>query len=410
MILSQQNKQVVLLTVSTFIGLIVGVLNSVINTRFLVPELYGDVRYVQNILGFLCNILLFGYFVSGSRLLALSNNTLYSRRIRGVLCVILGLSIVIVMLIMTVCWALSIINGSNNLTTLYLIAIPLGSNVILLNYVNTTMQGDNHIGRMSLGRLLPSALYCGIAYWIFSIYGATPELMMILFNGLAIIVLTIIIISTKPSFKGLKESFCILNEENRKYGFNVYLGNLASVATAYLAGITLGQFCDDNANVGFYTLAVTISGPLAMLPTIIGTTYFKRFAQQDKIESKVMKGSFLLTIATCVIYIICIKYIVAFLYDDSYEIVGSIASWLAVGMSLHGLGDMFNRFLGAHGKGEEIRNGTFMCGGVIVFGSVLFVYLWQIDGAVITKIASDIVYFAAMYIYYRRFIKYRTIS
>ena len=408
--LSKQNKQVVLLTVSTFIGLIVGVLNSVINTRFLVPELYGDVRYVQNIISFLSSILMFGYFVSGSRLLAVSKDELYSRRIRGILCAILGASIVVVMLVMSVLCLCSAYNNTDNLTTLYLISIPLGGNVILLNYVNTTMQGDNHIVRIALGRLLPSLIYCGLAYLIYSAYGATPERMLALFNGLAVVVLVSIIASTKPSFRNLKESFRILNEENKKYGFNVYVGSLASVATAYIAGITLGQFCDDNANVGFYTLAVTIAGPLAMLPSIIGTTYFKRFAQQDRIESKVMKGSFLLTIATCIIYIICIKYIVAFLYDDSYQIVGNIASWLAVGMSLHGLGDMFNRFLGAHGKGKEIRNGAFMCGGVLTFGSILFVYLWQIDGAVITKIASDIVYFAAMYTYYRRFIKYRTIS
>ena len=400
----KQNKQVLLLTASTFIGLIVGVLNSVINTRFLVPERYGDVRYVQNIISFLSSILMFGYFVSGSRLLALSPDERYSRRIRGVLCTILAAAIAVVMLVMLVLWALSIHQGIDNLTTLYLIAIPFGGNVLLLNYVNTTMQGDNHIGRIALGRLLPSTLYCILAYLIYSAYGATPEKMLALFNGLATVTLVIIIASTKPSFRGLKESFRILNEENRKYGFNVYLGALANVATGYIAGITLGQFCDDNANVGFYTLALTISGPLAMLPSIIGTTYFKRFAQQDRIERKVMRGSLLLTLGTCVIYIVCIRYIVAFLYDDSYQVVGDIASWLAVGMSLHGLGDMFNRFLGAHGKGKEIRNGAFLCGGVTIVGSILLVYLWQIDGAVLTKVASDIVYFAAMYAYYRNFV------
>ena len=48
--LSNRKKQVFLLYGSSVVGLLVGVLNSVLNTRVLSPELYGDVRYVQNII------------------------------------------------------------------------------------------------------------------------------------------------------------------------------------------------------------------------------------------------------------------------------------------------------------------------------------------------------------------------
>lgn len=398
--LTKQNKQVVVLYASTFIGLVIGLLNSVINTRALEPASYGDVRYVQNIISFVSSLLLVGFFVSGSRLLALSKNEAYSRRIRGIMCVILAITIGILMVTMTAFYAISSMKGTDNLTSLYLISIPLCGNVLMLNYLNTTAQGDNHIGRLSMARLLPGAVYCVAAYLIFSCSGATAERMLLLNNGIAVVTLGAIIFSTRPSFKGLKESFCLLNEENRSYGFNVYLGSLANVATSYIAGITLGKFCEDNANVGFYTLAVTLSMPLTMLPSIIGTTYFKRFAEQNKIERKVLKTSALLTVVSCLLYIFCIKYIVAFMYDDSYAVVGSIAAWLAIGMSLHGLGDMFNRFLGAHGKGREIRNGAFACGGMLIIGSILFVWLWGITGAVATKILSDAVYFGAMFWYY----------
>ena len=139
------------------------------------------------------------------------------------------------------------------------------------------------------------------------------------------------------------------------------------------------------------------------MPSIIGTTYFKKFATQNRIEGKVLRNSALLTIGSCIMYIICIKYVVAFLYNDQYQVVGEIASWLAVGMSLHGLGDMFNRFLGAHGKGMEIRNGAFICGAIVVLGSTILVYFFEITGAVVTKLLSDVVYFMMMYFYYLRF-------
>lgn len=105
---TKQTKQVVILYASTLSGVLLGVVASIINTRFLSPADYGDVRYVQNIINFIASLLLFGYFLSGSRLLALSNNELRSRTIRGTMllilimaCVVLSLSNVVLKFRMT---------------------------------------------------------------------------------------------------------------------------------------------------------------------------------------------------------------------------------------------------------------------------------------------------------------------
>lgn len=401
--LSKQKKQVLFLYGSSVLGLLIGVLNSVLNTRSLEPVLYGDVRYVQNIISFISSLLLVGFFVSGSRLLALSKDENYSRRIRGAMVVILSVTIVIVMLSMAILCAYSLYCGQKNLLVLYLAAIPCCGNVLMLNYVNTTAQGDNHIGRISIARLLPSTIYLVVAYLVFSRYGASPVLMLSLFNGIAVVVLFCVIVSTRPSFKDLKESFSLLKEENKSYGFNVYLGSLAGVSTSYIAGITLGHFCDNNANVGFYTLALTLSNPLAMLPSIIGTTYFKRFAVQDRIEKKILLGSILITILSLLIFVIFIGIIVDFLYDEKYSMVSSYAIWLGMATAIHGLGDMFNRFLGAHGKGRELRNAAISCGAIIAIGSIVLVYFYQINGAIVTKILGSAAYLGVLVYYYTKF-------
>lgn len=382
---------------SSLIGIAIGMLSSVINTHALVPEQYGDVRYIQNIISFISSLLLFGYFTSGSRLLALSNDEDYCRRIRGAMCAILGITQMILMLAML---CLYFINFNNSIAILYLASIPVCGNVIMLNYINTTAQGDNHIGRISMARLLPTSIYVVIAYFIYREFNATPLLMLLLYNGIAVITLLSIIISTKPIFRGLKSSFRILNEENKKYGFNVYLGSLTAVSTGYLAGISLGMFCDTNAEVGFYTLALTLSGPLSMLPSIIGTTYFKQFASENRINRKVMLSSIAITALSLLAFILLIRFVVAFLYDESYSTVSTIASWLAVGVAIHGFGDMLNRFLGAHGMGKELRNAAFICGGILIIGNFLFIYLWGITGAIITKILSSSGYFLTLLYYY----------
>lgn len=403
--LSKSKKQVVLLYSSSVVGLLLGVTVSVLNTRFLSPVEYGDVRYVQNIINFISSLLLVGFFTSGSRLLAISDGEKEKKRIRGIMCVILAITVSIVMLSMLVMALYTNIVEKPNLTYLFLVAIPVCGNVLMLNYVNTTAQGDNHILRMSIARLLPSLLYCGIAFLIYHFYGATPARMLLLFNGLAIVTLFLIIVSTKPSFKDLKGSFKILNEENKAYGFNVYLGGLVAVSTQYVAGITLGAFCENNANVGFYTLALSLSAPMAMLPGIIGTTHFKKFSRTNKIDTKVIKASVGITVLTLALFLVFIKYIVGFLYNDSYSSVSAYASILAFGTSFHGFGDMFNRFLCSHGCGKEIRNSAIACGVTSIVGYLLLVYFFNIFGAIITRLVGSLVYLVYMIIYYKRFTK-----
>lgn len=402
---SKSSKQVVVLYASSVIGLLFGVLCSVLNTRSLSPELFGDVRYVQNIISFVSSLLLFGYFVSGSRLLALSKDESYSRRIRGAMVAILLATIVVLSFVMFVLYLISLFDGKQNLTPLYLSSVFLGSNVILLNYVNTTAQGDNHIGRLAVARFLPSGVYLIIAFLVYRHFGCSPTLMISLFNGTAVLILAWIILSTKPSFQNLRESLKLLYEENKSYGFNVYLGSLAGVSTSYIAGITLGSFCTDNANVGFYTLALSLATPLTMLPSIIGTTYFKSFAKENKINRKVLTYSIALTGLSLIVFVAAIRFIVGILYDDSYSVVAEYASWLAIGTSLHGFGDMINRFLGAHGQGRQIRNAAIICGLVIVFGSFVFVYFWNVNGAILTKNIGSLSYLMAMVVYYLKFIK-----
>lgn len=402
---SKSSKQVVVLYASSVIGLLFGVLCSVLNTRSLSPELFGDVRYVQNIISFVSSLLLFGYFISGSRLLALSKDEYYSRRIRGAMVAILLATIFVLSLVMLVLYVISIFNGKQNLTPLYLSSVFLGSNVVLLNYVNTTAQGDNHIGRLAIARFLPSGVYLIVAFLVYRYFGCSPVLMISLFNGIAVLVLVWIIVSTRPSFHNLRDSLRQLYEENRSYGFNVYLGSLAGVSTSYIAGITLGSFCADNANVGFYTLALSLATPLTMLPSIIGTTYFKSFAKEDKINRKVLTYSVGLTALSLIAFVAAIRFIVGILYDESYSVVAEYASWLAIGTSLHGFGDMINRFLGAHGQGRQIRNAAIICGLVIIFGSFVFVYFWNVNGAILTKNIGSLSYFLAMIVYYSKFIK-----
>lgn len=406
---TKTKKQVTVLYASSMIGIVVGVLVSILNTRNLAPAEYGDVRYVNSLISFFSGLLLFGYFISGSRLLALSQSEQETREIKGLLVTILMITNVILMVIMVICGLFHQFYLAKEFYYLFYLTIPVcGGVALLLNYVNTSSQGDNSIYTIACARLLPSLAYLAIASLIYFQFGATRERMLLLNNGIHFIVLAIIIYLNKPSFKNLRKTFKKLHEENKKYGLQVYYGSLSNVSVAYIAGMTLGLLNKDNTNVAFYSLALTISGPLYTLPQVIGTTYFKQFAQQESIPTKVLRFSLILAVVTYVGYVIMIYPVVGFLYNKSYSIVALYASLLAIGSTLHGLGDIFNRFLGAHGQGKSLRNTSFISGGIQILGFTLGVYLWNINGAIATRIISHIAYFAFMLSYYIKFIKNNT--
>lgn len=400
--LSKSKIQVLYLYVSTLVGVILGVLISIINTRYLDPVDYGDVHYVQNIINFFSGLMLFGYFVSGCRLLAIAKDKKEANEIKGAMTLILGITVVAMMVIMIICGLIHTYILHKPFSHLFYYVIPFSGYMLCLNYINTSSQGDNSIGTIAMARLLPSVVYLASIAVVFKTFGATSTIALLLNTGISFIILVFLILHNNPSFNNFKESWQKLQVENKKYGFHVYLGSVSNVSVQYIAGVTLGLFAVNNVNVGYYSLALTATGPLMMLPNVIGTTHFKRFATQNQIERKVLVGTLVMSIVTLIGFIILIYPVVDFLFNEKYQSVATYASFLAFASTAHGLGDVFNRFVGAHGFGKYLRNGAFISGGVAFIGYTLGVWLWGINGAITTRIAFAVTYMALMILYYNK--------
>lgn len=403
--LGKSKKQIILLYSSTIVGVFLGILVSILNTRYLDPSSYGDVRYVNNIIAFFSGIFLFGYFVSGSRLLALSKNKEETNQIKGGLVFILGITVVLMIIVMIISGLVHNFYLHKSYYYLFYLVIPVCGSTLLLNYINTSSQGDNSIKTIALARLLPQLIYIIIAFIIYRNYGASSEKMLLIQNGISLIILSILILENSPNFSNLRQTLKKLREENKKYGLQVYYGSLANVSVQYIAGFSLGVLSADNTEVGFYTLALTVTSPLMMLPNVIGTTYFKQFAHQNKIPKKVVLITYIVSACSLIGFVFLIYPIVDILYDKSYKNVAIYASILALGFTLHGLGDVYNRFLGAHGQGIFLRNAAWFSGVFSIFGYTIGIYYWGIFAAIATRIVTSILYFSILLYYYLKFVR-----
>ena len=157
--------------------------------------------------------------------------------------------------------------------------------------------------------------------------------------------------------------------------------------------------------VGEYDVATKVIPSFRHLHIYGHTTIYKSHASENSIHKKVIMYSVGLTFLAWVFFCLLITPVVSFAYPASYGKVSLWASLLALGMAIHGLGDMFNRFLGAHAQGISLRNGAIISGVVLLSGNILLVWLWGLSGAVLTRILGSLASCGSMVYYYIKFVR-----
>ena len=193
-----------------------------------------------------------------------------------------------------------------------------------------------------------------------------------------------------------------IRKTHRSYGWPVYVGSVAAVATGHLNRLAISYWVDNTA-MGFYSLASTLTDPLKMIPGVVGTSSFKEFANQRQISAKVTRATIVASALALVVALIFLGEPLALLYTEAFAAVSPMARVAAVGAVLYGFGDFYNRFMGAHGKGAALRNTALMVGAVNVLGFFIFVPLWGAWGAIAANVVVGFVYPGVMYWYYRKY-------
>lgn len=395
-------KQTGVLYTSVALGVIVGIAISVVNTRLLGPQQYGDYKFLQNLFTFVTTCLTLGIFVSGSRLLAQKKNEPIKHQLEGnLLLLAAGVSVVMIAgLFIFSFFEEQIFN--NHLGKLIRVFSPLLFVFPLQVCLENIMQGDNRIYGLAFFRVCPKILYLVVAI----IFNYFVPLSLVYALAIQLLVLTIsisiMVIHFKPKFVDIKKHISIIWRENKIYGFHVYIGFLTGVASSQFGGFAISYFVD-NINVGFFFLALTITMPLTMIANVVGTTFFKDFANRNSIPEKTTKVTVILSISALLIFLLVAKRLVLFLYTEVYIAVIPMVYILSFGCVFHGLGDYINRFLGAHGRGKDIRNNSLAIFGVNIFGYTILTHAFGVAGATATRLLADLTYFCVMYYYYKRY-------
>ena len=385
-------------------GIFIGVGVSIINTRLLGPQQYGDLKFLQNLFSFFVTPMTLGIFVSGARLLAQRQNETQKQQLIGsllLLATILSLLLIICMFIFS--YYQENIFG-NRLGHLIRVLCPLLFVVPFKLCLENIMKGDNKIYELSTFRILPMIIYLGAAI-TFNFFVPLSLASALSINLIAAALVTVSFsFIIKPRFNNIGKTLRTVWEEIKSYGFHVYIGILFNVATVSLGALVI-SFIVGNINLGYFSLAKIISDPLRMIPVSIGTTFFKDFANSDRLPPRVTFLTICVSIFALFIFILLIKDVVLLLYSQDYIKSVSLCYFVSCGAVLQGIGGYFNNFVCAHGGGKFARNAAIAQGTSNIIAFSAFVYLFGVMGAAIATLLSGAIYLCAIFYYYRRLSK-----
>ncbi len=384
------------------------IVSNIFITRFLGPEAFGDFKFLFYIFSLGMVIFTFGFFQAGNRALVLNSNPENNREYYGSMLIILG-GLFIILAVSLLIYAMVDHNISEKgLRTMLICIIPFSWIFLLMNYFEVLFQADNKISLLAKSRLYPKIIFfivVLILYLAFNTYKWNRlAIIWILFLATHIIGFLYIVYKVNPSFKNAKKRIGEIWVYNKTFGFNVYYGTLFNVALSGLSALLISYFGINNAGVGYYALAITITDPLSFIPNVIATTHYKDFSTKTSIERRLLLITIGVSVSALLLCWILVGPFIRIFYGPEFNSVISLTYIVSFGVILNGFGDFYNRFLGAHGHGKALRNSAIIVGLVILVCNFTLIPKFGETGAAYTRALSGLTYIISMLWFYRRMV------
>lgn len=384
------------------------IISNIFITRFLGPVAFGDFKFLFYIFSLAMVLFTFGFFQAGNRAIVLNTDKEKTRELYGTMLVVLG-GLFLILALSVLIYAFVDNNiAEKGLRSVLLFIIPFSWIFLLMNYFEVLFQADNKIGLLAKSRLYPKIIFFGavlILYLAFGKYSGDRLMMIwIVFLSTHIIGFLYILYKVQPSFRNVKGRLREIWFFNKSYGFNVYIGTLFNVAMSSLSGLLIGYFGVNNAGVGYFALAVTISEPLNFIPNVIATTHYKEFSLRTRIEKRLTMVTIGVSLLALVLCWLLVGPFIRIFYGPEFKPVIFLTFITSIGIICNGMADYFNRFLGSHGQGKALRNSAIVVGIAILICNFTLIPFFGETGAAYTRVLSGVIYLLSMLWFYRRLV------
>jgi len=398
-------KQVLLLFSVNIATIPIGIITSIILSRYLGPNGFGDYQFLNNVFTFCIPVFVFGFFNAANRALVLNTNKEKAREYFGASFVILIGLFSIMSMVLTLYSFIDTNLKEKHLNNLLLYSLPFGWVYLASNYFETLFQADNRINLLAISRLLPKIgflISAAVIYWFLSQSASKLQVAWGLYISMQAIACIYILYKINLSFKNIKTVMHEIWHCNKSYGIHVYIGGAFSTGVASLSGILISYFGQNNSGVGYYSLALSLSAPLNFIPNTIATTNYKEFAVHSSIPKKLTQLTLLLTSLSLIALWFIVPPFISYFYGDKFQPVVYLNLIVSISLACYGMADYYNRFLGSHGHGKLLRNTSFIVGSLILIFNLVFIPSFGANGAAFARLVGGVAYLLCMFYYYKK--------
>lgn len=388
---------------SQMLVLLFGLSIKSIQTEILSPSEYGKLALFGTITSILILFFQHASFSSLKVILVNNQNKEKERELFGIgFCIALGLGIIF-----------SLVLFGFGLVADKLLPVSIGKVLQVVSpfcfilpfqfFISEIAIGANRLKSLALFSMISRGVFLLslLLYWTIDSIGILQIILMNLFSwGFAT---AIIVFNLKPSFAHLRNNFNLVKEKNKSFGYAYYFGSIVNQSTYRLDEVFITYFVNIT-QLGYYTLASIICSPMTFLSRSFVNSIFKKLAIKDRIPFRVFVYNTIWLLICVVFLYFSSEKIVAVIFGDSYSQVAEYTLLLSVAFLFQGMYAPFS-ILTARSKGKELRNVAYAEAIVNVFGNVILVPYFLVEGAIYASILSRLTHFIGLWFYYNKMIK-----
>lgn len=375
--------------VNTFLSFII---NYIITRKLVDASIFGQYSYILTLVSYIAIFFGFGFNDGLMNIVVNSNDTIVSRELCGfgyLLNIIFGFGFSLIIFVYSV---------FDKVVTLNLFIVFFSQAILMNDMLNRMSIAQK---RTSLILLNNFSIYLFIVI-LYSIIDTTYiNYLTIYFVVYFVFTNLLYFIGLKPIFKNISVNYRNLLPKVREFGFNVYLGRMASMSTYDLDKIMLKIFAPIEY-VGFYNLGLGCTRPITMFSESILNILHKDMASQDRIEKKIIIVNMLWLLIVSVLFSTIGRWIFAIIFGPDYKYVTDCFIEFGILSFFLGLYLPYNIFLSVKGYGKYLRNTAFILTGANIVFNLLLIPRYHMKGAILATIIALIVDNIAHYYYYRR--------
>ena len=397
---NKKAKQIIVLSISMVLNVILGFAISISTTRALGSVDYGKYSYLNNLFTLLPFFLTFGIYQSGQRLVALNRYSESKKNFLGILLVFsIFISAAMIILLFFYSFIDDTIYSNGNGFYIRIFAILIISYPLQF-LLEAYLSGDNRMESLALNRTMPKVLYLLLLSLALFHFFKLNIYYVVFFQYCAMIIIySVTIFKLRPAFGNLKYHRMLLEKQNRSYGFFEYLGSISDAATEKLSVFFILFFLSSK-EVGYWSLAYSVCAPLSMISSVIGTSLYKNFANQDRIPHKALVFTYSISVILLIGFLVFIKPFFTFFYTKDFFDVLSIIYLTGIAFTVKGIAIFYNKFISSHGHGKELFAAAVAVGIVNVLGFWYMTKWFNLKGAIYTLILSSCLYYILMVFIY----------